>query len=184
MTAELLTALPRPERPQPAEGTDKDEGESIGEIFKEAREQRAADEARRGGGRTRSRSGGGRDGERRGPRREGEARGERKPRAPRPPRDPAVDADPAASAANPAAASSAPATLAGDADKAPRKRRRRRRGKPVEGAAANNTNVQAVTEAKRVLEASVQPVEAKPSLLARIGRGLRSLVTRGPSQRH
>jgi len=65
VTAELLTPLPRPERPKPAAGEDED-NESVSEIFREAREQRAAEEERRGGGRS---SRGGRDGERRPPRR-------------------------------------------------------------------------------------------------------------------
>ncbi|MDO5610391.1 MAG: ATP-dependent RNA helicase RhlB [Pseudomonadota bacterium] len=169
VTADVLTALPRPERAKP-EG----EEESIGEIFKEAREARAADEAKRGGGRSASRSGGRREGERRGPRREGDAPGaERKPRGPKPPREDAVPA------------ANLQAAAEGEIDKAPKKRRRRRRGKPVEGAAeSNSANVQAVTEAKRVLEVSATPVEAKPSLLSRIGRGLKSLVTRGPSKQH
>src|SRR5690606_2418607 len=74
VTQELLTALPR----KPREGVEVEaaEGESVGEIFREAREQRAADEARRGGGRAGGRreggSGRGRDGDesrrRRGPR--------------------------------------------------------------------------------------------------------------------
>ncbi|RMH88111.1 ATP-dependent RNA helicase RhlB [Lysobacter pythonis] len=179
VTAELLSALPRPAR---VEG-DGEAGESIGEIFKEAREARAADEAKRGGGGRSGPRGGGRrgEGERRGPRREGAApQGERKPRAPRPPQ---ADTEVAA----PAAAASAIAGMGEGAEKAPRKRRRRRRGKPVDGAVAsqdNNANVQAVAEAKRVLEVSATPVEAKSSLLSRIGRGLKSLVTRGPSKQH
>ncbi len=188
VTAELLTALPRPERAKAAEG---EAGESIGEIFKEAREQRAADEARRDGGRSRGGRGeraGGRSGERRGPRTEGraegEGEGERRERRPRGPK-PVVEGVEAASTPTPAA----PAH--GDAEKAPRKRRRRRRGKPVEGAAPTNgnaANVQAVSQAKRALDVPPVKVEApasrEGSLLARIGRGLKSLVTRGPSQRH
>ncbi|MFP7723831.1 ATP-dependent RNA helicase RhlB, partial [Lysobacter sp. A3-1-A15] len=50
VTAELLKALPRTPRELP-EGSEGDDSESIGEIFKEAREQRAAEEERRGGGR-------------------------------------------------------------------------------------------------------------------------------------
>src|SRR3546814_9882271 len=44
ITSDLLTALPR----KPREGVEAnaEEGESIGEIFKEAREQRAPDDAR------------------------------------------------------------------------------------------------------------------------------------------
>lgn len=55
--AELLVSLPRTPREVPA-GEEGEENESIGAIFKEAREQRAADEERRGGGRSRSGSGG------------------------------------------------------------------------------------------------------------------------------
>ncbi|MEG3158803.1 ATP-dependent RNA helicase RhlB, partial [Lysobacter zhanggongensis] len=50
--SDLLVALPRPER-KPVEGDDGEQ-ESVSAIFKEAREQRAADEERRGGGRGRS----------------------------------------------------------------------------------------------------------------------------------
>ncbi len=49
VTEELMTALPRKPR-EGVEATAQD-GESIGEIFKDAREQRAAEEQRRGGGR-------------------------------------------------------------------------------------------------------------------------------------
>ena len=76
--SDLLVALPRPER-KPVEGDDGEQ-ESVSAIFKEAREQRAADEERRGGGRGRSgpggRSGGGRS---EGGRGEG-GRGPRRPR--------------------------------------------------------------------------------------------------------
>nr|MDQ3494256.1 ATP-dependent RNA helicase RhlB [Pseudomonadota bacterium] len=52
VTSELLTALPRtPRAAVPgAAGEDDGSGDSISEIFKEAREQRAAEDARRGGG--------------------------------------------------------------------------------------------------------------------------------------
>ena len=50
VSAELLVALPR--KPREGVEVDAEEGESIGEIFKEAREARAADDARRGGGRS------------------------------------------------------------------------------------------------------------------------------------
>ncbi len=84
VTKELLTPLPRPERPAPAAGEEGEDNESVGQIFREAREARAAEEERRGGGRSGGRSGGGgggrggRDGERSGERR---SRGPRKPRA-------------------------------------------------------------------------------------------------------
>ena len=69
VTAELLTPLPRKPRER-VEGEEGEDNESVSEIFREAREARAAEEERRGGGRSGgSRSGGGRDGERRPPRR-------------------------------------------------------------------------------------------------------------------
>ncbi|WP_022971276.1 ATP-dependent RNA helicase RhlB, partial [Xanthomonas maliensis] len=53
VTAELLTAVPRPARtPVAGEDAGDGDGESVGEIFREAREQRAAEEQRRGGGRS------------------------------------------------------------------------------------------------------------------------------------
>ena len=155
VTAELLTALPR----KRAEGVEAEaaEGESVGEIFREAREQRAADEARRGGGR--SGSGGGRreggpggrgrgGGEGRG--RAGGEGGERRGRGPRGPRAEQVegqapgapaaaveDGKPAApapgAAARPEASSGGPQ---GDAARPPRKRRRRRGGRRVNGEGA------------------------------------------------
>ncbi|CCH14365.1 ATP-dependent RNA helicase RhlB [Stenotrophomonas maltophilia D457] len=81
VTKELLTPLPRPERPAPAAGEEGEENESVGQIFREAREARAAEEERRGGGRSGGRSGGGR-----GERRDGERSGERRSRGPRKPR--------------------------------------------------------------------------------------------------
>ncbi|HEX2082588.1 MAG TPA: ATP-dependent RNA helicase RhlB, partial [Xanthomonadaceae bacterium] len=53
VTRELLTALPR--TPRAGVELQAEDGESIGEIFKEAREARAAEEAKRGGGRSSSR---------------------------------------------------------------------------------------------------------------------------------
>ncbi|WP_042816896.1 ATP-dependent RNA helicase RhlB, partial [Xanthomonas citri] len=52
VTSELLTPLPRaPRVPVEGEEADDDAGDSVGTIFREAREQRAAEEQRRGGGR-------------------------------------------------------------------------------------------------------------------------------------
>ena len=155
VTAELLTALPR--KPREGVETEAAEGESVGEIFREAREQRAADEARRGGGR--SGSGGGRreggpggrgrgGGEGRG--RAGGEGGERRGRGPRGPRAEQVegqapgapaaaveDGKPAApapgAAARPEASSGGPQD---DAARPPRKRRRRRGGRRVNGEGA------------------------------------------------
>ncbi|GAB2499820.1 ATP-dependent RNA helicase RhlB [Pseudoxanthomonas sangjuensis] len=164
VTTELLTALPRPERAAAAAGGDEDEGESIGEIFREAREQRAAEEQKRGGKGGR----GGRDGRRgpstgsgqagRGPR--GERRDGDKPRTPRPPRP--------ERAAGPVVASEATKP---EGERPPRKRRRRRHGRPLEGADAVAAPV-AVAPAKP----AGQPAAANDSFLTRLGRKLKSLV--------
>ncbi len=180
VTPELLVALPRPRRERPA---DDGEEESIGEIFREAREQRAADEQRRGG-----RGGGnGKPGGRR-------ERGPRKPRA---------MAESEAAATRPAPQSAAPSAAGApeaNGEQAPRKRRRRRRGKRVDGgeAAAQQGAPRAPREPAsresaapkkpaRTRKPGAQPAKAPParpapapSLLSRIGRGLKSLVSRGP----
>ncbi|WP_314404468.1 ATP-dependent RNA helicase RhlB, partial [Stenotrophomonas rhizophila] len=86
VTSEILTSLPRPERAPAEAGEDGDENESVGQIFREAREARAAEEQRRGGGSSSGRGGkpsaGGR-GERRAP---GERSADGKPRRERKPR--------------------------------------------------------------------------------------------------
>jgi ATP-dependent RNA helicase RhlB len=177
VTRELLTPLPR----KPREGVElqAEEGESIGEIFKEAREQRAADEQRRGGG---SRSGGPRRGAA-GERRPGESRGPRPPRkpdetrTPRPPR--AVEVDPVAPVAASAVAAAEP-----KAEGAPRKRRRRRGGRRVEGAEALPMPAQQAPQQTRQIAAKSAAGEAAPSLFARIGKSLKALVTRAPRSTH
>ena len=164
VTPEMLVALPRAPRPQ-VEAVAED-GESIGEIFKEVREARAAEDAKRGGGRGRS---GGREG-RGGPRGE-RPQGERGPRPPRKPRSEQPSTQLGEQASAPAQAQLA----LGEGERGPRKRRRRRGGRRIE-----NGTQQATT-------AVVTPVStpaAEPSLLARIGRGLKSLVTRSPSKQH
>ncbi|MCE7032120.1 ATP-dependent RNA helicase RhlB [Lysobacter sp. GX 14042] len=121
--ADLLVARPRPKR----EAVEGEEHESVSAIFKEAREQRAADEERRGGGR----HAGGRDGR-------GGAGG-RKPAGERPRRrsdgdaaasapvvEGAPQAAPAATVAQAQPAAVPPGAPAADGE-APRKRRRRRR---------------------------------------------------------
>ncbi len=187
VTSELLTPLPRAAR-APVEGEDVGdaEGESVGAIFREAREQRAADEARRGGGRSgpggasRSGSGGGR--------RDG-AGADGKPRPPR--RKPRVEGevDPAAAPSETpvvvAAAAETPAVTAAEGERAPRKRRRRRNGRPVEGAepVVASTPVPAPAAPRKPTQVVAKPVRAaakpsgSPSLLSRIGRRLRSLVS-------
>ncbi|KQN97372.1 MULTISPECIES: ATP-dependent RNA helicase RhlB [Stenotrophomonas] len=176
VTKELLTALPRPERAAPAEGEGEgEENESVGTIFREAREARAAEEERRGGGR----SGGGRSGGGRGERRDGERRprGPRKPRvegeqvaasaeaapAPRPPRPPRAEGAPEAAV---------------EGERAPRKRRRRRHGRPVEGvetaaaaAAVGNGPVQVPATPMR------QSGNDSDSFLTRLGRKIRRMLS-------
>ena len=185
VTAELLTPLPRPERPKPeaGEGEGEDE-ESIGQIFREAREQRAADEERRGGGRSR----GGRPG---GERREGERRPRSKPKAAVAGVAVAGAAVAAASGADGEQAAPGPAhppraqagTGQGEAraegERGPRKRRRRRHGKPVDGAApAADPQTTAPSQVPALRQAPVETGK-KDSLLSRIGRKLRSLVPGG-----
>ncbi len=213
VTAELLTALPRaPRAPVAAVEGDDGEEDSIGTIFREAREQRAADEQRRGGGRSGGRAGRGGPGGGRGA--GGESRGER-PRGPRKPREgdrpaqaasgaahdaPAVAVAAAAAAAHPAA-SAAPA---GDGQ-APRKRRRRRGGRrtggdeaatQAQGGAQGATRQPAREQGAGKRDADKRGAtrhspppsphggETGGSLLSRIGRGLRSLVTRAPRSQH
>ncbi|WP_434026443.1 ATP-dependent RNA helicase RhlB [[Pseudomonas] boreopolis] len=167
VTTELLTALPRPERAAPAEG---EEAESVGEIFREAREQRAADEQRRGGR-------GGRSGS--GERARGE--GERRPRRRKPKPEGEGQAQ-AAAAAEPARPASAPAPVVaeGGEERAPRKRRRRRRGRPVEGAGEAAAGP-APAAAPRPVQVVATPVKAaaNDSFLSRLGRKIRALVSGG-----
>lgn len=197
VTPEMLVAVPRAPRAV-VEGEAEGEEESIGSIFKEAREQRAADEQRRGGGRGKGGPGGGRSGAGR----PGEGRsGERRERGPRPPRKregEAVVAD-AARGVNgngEAAVAAAPkpprpprpqaqahgqgqAGEGPDAERAPRKRRRRRGGRRLEGDA-----LQAQVSSPQGAAAPVTPADVRPSLLARIGKGLKALVTRAPRSQH
>ncbi|MDH5824537.1 ATP-dependent RNA helicase RhlB [Luteimonas sp. RD2P54] len=205
VTPELLVALPR--KPRVGVEAQPDDGESIGEIFREAREQRAADDARRGTGpgARRSGSGGRREGG-------GAARGEReRPRRARPERDPAATpaAQPVAEApaqepptAAPAPSGESPA--GGEGVKPPRKRRRRRGGRRIEGetgaapaqerpaARARGTGEAPASARKPAAEArpaqrqpqGSPPSGREPSLLSRLGRGLKKLVTRAPDNRH
>ncbi|WP_329846369.1 ATP-dependent RNA helicase RhlB [Stenotrophomonas hibiscicola] len=189
VTKELLTPLPRPERPAPAAGEEGEDNESVGQIFREAREARAAEEERRGGGRSGGRSGGGgggrggRDGERSGERR---SRGPRKPRAvgeqgaaapaagaegaaaqaPRPPRPPRAEGAPAATV---------------DGEHKPRKRRRRRHGRPVEGTEGVQANAgngaSPVTPVQVVAKPVRTAADTGDSFLTRIGRKIRRMLS-------
>ncbi|MDO4710157.1 MAG: ATP-dependent RNA helicase RhlB [Pseudomonadota bacterium] len=154
VTQELLTALPRPERPA------GETGESIGEIFKEAREQRVADEAKRSGGRSRNRNRrrGGRNGEagaqaqsERDRQHAGEPQGERKPRP--------LQADEGRAAAT-------------EGENPARKRRRRRR-KPGQGRA------ETATSAPDSAVSRPAKVQQPASLLTRIVRAIKSLFSSG-----
>ena len=178
VTSELLTSLPRAPRAIPEGGVaDGDEEESIGQIFREAREQKAADEERRGGGRkpaAGSRREGGREGGRReGTRREGPRAGDGKPRTPRPPRDPAATPAPAVAAVAAAAAPAVAASTVPEGERPARKRRRRRHGRPLEGA-EGAVATPAATASKPVQAAAVQD---NSSFLTRLGRKLKSLVS-------
>ncbi|HEY0860328.1 MAG TPA: ATP-dependent RNA helicase RhlB [Pseudoxanthomonas sp.] len=164
VTAELLTALPRPERPKPAAGEGEEE-ESIGQIFREAREQKAADEERRGGGRKPGGAGGA--GRREGGRREGSRSGEGKPRPPRAPRPPRPEGE-AAEVPRPEAAALP------EGERKPRKRRRRRHGRPLEGAEGAVAN--AAPAAPRPV-AAPGPADDNAGFLTRLGRKIRSLVS-------
>ena len=168
VTAELLTALPRAPRaaPQPGEEVDEDADESIGTIFKEAREQRIADEQRRGGGRS--------AGPGRGPAGGRSHSGDGKPRPPRPPRKENVAPVVAVAAVAAVAASQADGTspeIAADT-RPPRKRRRRRHGKPLEN--AEGIAVPSTTAAP--VAAPAAPAD-NSSFLTRLGRKLKSLVS-------
>ena len=186
VTAELLVSLPR----KPREGVEFDpaDGESVSAIFKEAREQRAAEDERRGvtrgggrgaGGSSRSGASGSRGAA-------GAASGPRRERTPRPPR--------AAEAAPPPAVQAAPAAaevIAADVDRAPRKRRRRRGGKRIEGAVetvqqttANATSKPQGKAAAKAGGKAASAGEMSPSLFSRIGQGLKKLVTRAPRTQH
>ncbi|HGM6069172.1 TPA: ATP-dependent RNA helicase RhlB [Stenotrophomonas maltophilia] len=187
VTKELLTPLPRPERPAPAAGEEGEENESVGQIFREAREARAAEEERRGGGRSGGRSGGGR-----GERRDGERSGERRSRGPRKPRAegeqtaaaPAEGAEAAVGQAprppRPPRAEGAPEGAV-EGERKPRKRRRRRHGRPVEGAeGVQNTagnGASPVTPVQVVAKPVRTAADTGDSFLTRIGRKIRRMLS-------
>ncbi|ALA88128.1 ATP-dependent RNA helicase RhlB [Stenotrophomonas maltophilia] len=184
VTKELLTPLPRPERPAPAAGEEGEDNESVGQIFREAREARAAEEERRGGGRSGGRSGGGGRGGR-----DGERSGERRSRGPRKPRvegeqgaaAPAAGAEGAvAQAPRPPRAEGAPEGAV-DGEHKPRKRRRRRHGRPVEGAegvqSAAGNGASPVTPVQVVAKPVRTAADTGDSFLTRIGRKIRRMLS-------
>jgi ATP-dependent RNA helicase RhlB len=181
VTSEILTALPRPERPAPAAGEEGEDNESVGQIFREAREARAAEEERRGGGRSGGRSGSGGGGR-------GERSGERRPRGPRKPRVEGTEHAVAADGAAPADAVQAPRPprpprvegaaegAAVDGERKPRKRRRRRNGRPLEGADAASQSVTPVQVAAKPMRSAAPPADAGAGFLTRIGRKIRRML--------
>ncbi|WP_448479777.1 ATP-dependent RNA helicase RhlB [Pseudoxanthomonas mexicana] len=172
VTAELLTALPRPERPKPVAGEGDDEEESIGQIFREAREQKAADDERRGGGRKPGGAAGA--GRRDGARRDGPRSADGKPRPPRAPRAPRPEGEAAAPLAPAAAVPRPEAAALPEGERKPRKRRRRRHGRPLEGAEGVVANV-APAAPKPV--AAPKPADDNAGFLTRLGRKIRALVS-------
>ncbi|BDU15105.1 ATP-dependent RNA helicase RhlB [Lysobacter auxotrophicus] len=185
--ADLLVAIPRPPREVPEGAEGEGENESIGSIFKEAREQRAADEERRGGGRSRgAKPGGGSrgDGRREGGRREGGRDGA--PRSERKPRTQPVEAAAKSDVVDPSVIPTP------DTERAPRKRRRRRGGRRIEGADAAQAAAPAQAAPKSPTQVHAQKAAAKAAakdgdklgLLHRIGRSLKSLISRSPRSQH
>ncbi len=173
VTAELLTALPRPERPKPVAGEGDEEEESIGQIFREAREQKAADEERRDGGRKSGVGAGRREGGRReGGRREGPRSADGKPRPPRAPRPEGEAAKP--QAPHPVDEARPDAAALPEGERKPRKRRRRRHGRPLEGAEGATANAAPAAAAKPA--SAPKPADGNASFLTRLGRKIRSLV--------
>ncbi|KFN49867.1 ATP-dependent RNA helicase RhlB [Arenimonas composti] len=191
---ELLVPVPRAPRPK-VEG--EDDGESIGAIYREVREARAAEDEKRGraprgggggGGRSGSRGPRGEGGRGDGARGEGRGRGERRPRPAAAASDaPAVETPVAEGAERPAQRPQPSAPLSADPSAPPRKRRRRRRGRPVEGAEAGENGTPRAAESKPSAASTAPPsapASGKPSLLGRLKAGLRSLVKRSPPTGH
>ena len=200
VTAELLVPMPR--TPRPVEGDEAGETESVSAIYREVREAKAAEDERRGGGRSGSRSGGREGGRSGGGGSRGAGAGPRRER--RPAAAEGAEGAPAASQDAPAEAGverparrPAPSSPMLEDPNAPaRKRRRRRRGRPVgeEGAEAGTSAPRGDAprkeasrrkpDAKPASKPAKPASEAKPSLLGRIKAGLSSLVKRNPPGKH
>ncbi|MEO6154183.1 MAG: ATP-dependent RNA helicase RhlB, partial [Thermomonas sp.] len=149
--------------------------------------------AKRGGGR--SGPSGGRSGER-GARSAGGGRSTSGSKTggeslgPRAPRKPRVEGEAVANSTAAATATIAvPKSL--DGEKPARKRRRRRGGVPLEngaGTTASTSQVAAVKPAAKLVKpvdgSAANRTASSSSLLTRIGKGLKSLVTRAPRNQH
>ena len=200
VTAELLVPMPR--TPRPVEGDEAGETESVSAIYREVREAKAAEDERRGGGRSGSRSGGREGGRSGGGGSRGAGAGPRRER--RPATAEGAEGAPAASQDAPAEAGverparrPAPSSPMLEDPNAPaRKRRRRRRGRPVgeegteagasapRGAAPRKEASRRKPDVKPASKPAKPASEAKPSLLGRIKAGLSSLVKRNPPGKH
>jgi ATP-dependent RNA helicase RhlB len=196
---ELLIAVPRAPRPASMQGDDDESGESVSAIFREAREAKAAEDERRGGGRSSGRqspgrqssggrsggggssaprsSSGGRSGESRGggPRRE-----RSKPSEATSESAAAAETQPAASVEK-VAPSGEFATPPASTRKPRRRRGGRGRGKVQGDAAGTPENATANPQAAKK---STPAATEAPGLLSRIKSKLRSLVKRPPSGHH
>jgi ATP-dependent RNA helicase RhlB len=178
ITPELLEPVARPDRPAlPA-------GESIAEVFAEARAAKAAEDEARGGKTRRPRGGGAAGGGARGTDRGRERgpRGDRPTRSERPRRadDAAEPGSAAATGATERAPSKAPAApIPGEGAERTRKRRRRRRGKRVDEAVAASGAPAAP------LTPSAQPTTRHAhaeTFLAKLKSRIKTLINRLPGR--
>jgi ATP-dependent RNA helicase RhlB len=199
VTPELMVALPRAPRVR-AEGEPEEAEESVSQIFREVREQQAAEgRGRSGGGGSSSgprREGGGRSSSGRSGSgsRSGERSGER--RAPRPPRrddgERRERQEPKPAAAPVVAEVSTPVATTGiDPSGATRKPRRRRGGRGRNrredgGAPASSTARDSHTAAPGSSAGAGAPAAGggKPSLLGRIKQGVSNFFRRPTTPRH
>jgi ATP-dependent RNA helicase RhlB len=178
ITPELLEPVPRPERPAAATG------ESIAEVFAEARAAKAAEGGERGGRRRRRRGGRGdaaRAGEARGaapgeaPAKGGADRARPGSRPERPPREaPATGGGTVVPSGPAGTGPAAPSGPVGDGGRS-RKRRRRRRGQRLDEAAAT------------IAPPAVSPEPATrhahaETFLARLKARLRTIINRLPGR--
>ncbi|HET9048521.1 MAG TPA: ATP-dependent RNA helicase RhlB [Chiayiivirga sp.] len=188
VTPELLTAKPRPVRaPEARVGDEDDAEEGVGEIFRQVREQQAAEKqgANKNGAPRRRRRSGGRDGERGA---HGEARNEgphsRGPRPPRPPRPATATSDTAAVGATGTGIGSDDAVPNGEAEKTAKRPRRRggRRQREARERVESRLLHGDRNEAVGVQAAPTASTSASESLLTRLKRRVRGFFNRPPAR--
>ncbi|MCX7557554.1 ATP-dependent RNA helicase RhlB [Xanthomonadaceae bacterium JHOS43] len=183
VTAELMTALPRPERVRSEGANADDDGDSIGEIYREVREQKAVEKERSAGkgsggedGRRRRSGAGQRSGER------SEREGGRTPRSPRrTPRggEQAGDkAEPAAPALTVTPIESAPSAVSD----APKKRRRRGGRRQREAREKVEARLLHGDRIEKPVESAATTTDAEESLFARLKRRVGGFFKRPPSR--